>query len=69
MLKTPAFALLVFLLAAMGAQAQTATGTMQGTVEDDTGAVIVAAKVKLTDLAANQAREQDINEQGDFEFR
>ncbi|HYM09707.1 MAG TPA: carboxypeptidase regulatory-like domain-containing protein, partial [Bryobacterales bacterium] len=37
--------------------------------KDDTGAVIVAAKVKLTDQATNQSREQNTNAEGIFEFR
>jgi len=69
MLKTQALLGVVFLLAVIDAQAQTATGTIQGTVNDDTGAVVVGTRVRLIDEATNQAREQISNEEGIFEFR
>jgi hypothetical protein len=49
--------------------AQTATGVIQGTVRDDTGAVLVGASVKLTEQATNVSREQTTNQEGIFEFR
>src|SRR5258708_36998580 len=62
------FVLIVFFIA-VSAKAQTATGVIQGTVTDDSGAVIVNTKLKLTDNATNQAREQTSNSEGYFEFR
>ena len=56
-------------LAAACTQAQTATGVIQGTVNDNTGAVIVGAQVKLTDQGTNQTRDQKTNAEGIFEFR
>ncbi len=61
--------LLSFFFAAISVHAQTATGVIQGTVRDDSGAIVVGAKVKLTDQATNQAREQVSNAEGLFEFR
>src|SRR5260370_39227066 len=69
MAKNLAVALTVLLLAVVSAHAQTATGVIQGTVKDDTGAVIVGVRVKLTDQATNQTREQNTNAEGIFEFR
>src|SRR6266852_6674889 len=69
MAKNLAVALAASLLAVVSAQAQTATGVIQGTVKDDTGAVIVGVRVKLTDQATNQTREQNTNAEGIFEFR
>jgi len=65
------FAALFFVLLPLvvSVQAQTATGVIQGTIKDGTGAVIVGAKVKLTDQATNQSREQNSSEEGIFEFR
>src|SRR2546425_130808 len=60
---------LVLLPMVVSIQAQTANGVIQGTMKDDTGAVIVGAKVKLTDQSTNQSREQNSDELGIFEFR
>jgi outer membrane receptor protein involved in Fe transport len=51
------------------AWAQTATGTIQGTVRDNSGAVIVGAKISLTDQGTNQSRQQVSGSEGAFEFR
>ena len=48
---------------------QTATSTIQGTVVDESGAVIPGAALKLTEKATNQVREQVSNQEGNFEFR
>src|SRR5438477_5885496 len=69
MTKYLAVALAAALLAVIPAHAQTATGVIQGTVKDDTGAVIPGVRVKLTDQATNQTREQNTNAEGIFEFR
>ena len=69
MAKNLALALAILLLVVVSAQAQTATGVIQGTVKDDTGAVMVGVRVKLTDQATNQTREQNTNAEGIFEFR
>ena len=62
-------ALCLLLLAIPGIQAQTATSTIQGIVKDDTGAVIVGTRVKLTNEGTAQSREQVSNSEGYFEFR
>src|SRR6185369_14041560 len=49
--------------------AQTATGVIRGTVQDPSGAVLVAVHVLLLDRARNQSWEQTTNEEGFFEFR
>jgi Carboxypeptidase regulatory-like domain/TonB dependent receptor len=59
----------VLLLVAIRAQAQTATGVIQGTISDSSGAMIVGARVTLTDQGTNQTREQATNSAGIFEFR
>lgn len=69
MAKNLALVFFVLLLVHVSAQAQTATGVIQGTVQDDTGAVVAGAQVKLTDQATNQARRQNTNAEGIFEFR
>jgi hypothetical protein len=69
MAKNTAVTLAALLLAVVSAEAQTATGVIQGTVKDETGAVIVGVRVKLTDQATNQTREQSTNAEGIFEFR
>ena len=51
------------------AWSQTATGTVQGTVVDESGAVIPGAALKLTEKATNRIREQVSNQDGNFEFR
>src|SRR6266852_1776344 len=69
MTKNLAGVIFALLSVVVSIQAQTANGVIQGTIKDDTGAVIVGAKVKLTDQATNQSREQNSNELGIFEFR
>src|SRR5262245_8551514 len=69
MKRTLLFGLAVFLAGVADGLAQTATGTIQGTVKDETGAVVVGAKVRVTDQATNQSREQTSNQEGVFEFR
>ena len=58
-----------FLFTAAIACAQTATGVIEGTVRDDSGAFIAGATIRLVNEATNQAREQVSNEEGIFEFR
>ncbi len=42
-------------------------GTIRGTVKDTSGAVISSAKVTITDLETNTARQTNANGDGDFE--
>jgi hypothetical protein len=62
---------LILALAALAgaAGAQTATGTIQGTVRDNTGAVMIGAKLSLTDQGTNRTRQQISGSEGNFEFR
>ncbi|HET8638087.1 MAG TPA: carboxypeptidase regulatory-like domain-containing protein, partial [Acidobacteriaceae bacterium] len=53
---TAAAALLFFALAPTPLHAQTATGSIVGTVTDTSGNVIVGATVTVTDVATNQTR-------------
>jgi hypothetical protein len=69
MTRNTTLVLAAFVLAVVSAEAQTATGVIQGTVNDDTGAVMVGVRIKLTDQATNQTREQYTNAEGFFEFR
>ena len=66
MIKTLVLRVSVFLIAVIGAQGQTATGTIQGIVKDETGAVVVGARVRLTDQATNQSREQTLQRRGNL---
>ena len=49
-----------------GAFAQVSTGTITGTVHDSTGAVIVGAKVTITQTATAEQRESVSNDKGEF---
>ena len=69
MTRNTTLVLAAFVLAVVSAEAQTATGVIQGTVKDDTGAIMVGVRIKLTDQATNQTREQHTNAEGIFEFR
>src|SRR4029453_16323035 len=66
--KTSALVIVLFLLG-VGARAQTARGTIQGTLNDETGAVVVGGRVRLIDEGTSLAREQTSNDEGIFEFR
>src|SRR5208282_1696543 len=49
--------------------AQTATGTIQGSVFDPSHALVSGAQVTVTELQTNQTRSQPSNAEGFFEFR
>jgi len=49
--------------------AQTSTGVIRGTLQDQTGAILVDVHVTLRDEARNQSWVQTTNEEGFFEFR
>src|SRR5215467_9229305 len=49
---------LILALAVITLRAQTASGVIEGVVKDDSGALVVGARVKLTDESTNQSREQ-----------
>ena len=59
---------LAVLLTTAGAIAQTVTGTVSGSVVDNSGAVLVAAEVKLTNDTTGVARTAQTNETGTFVF-
>jgi hypothetical protein len=65
-----AFALLMFPLLALlpAANAQTVTGSMTGTVVDSAGALVVGAKVQLTNQISKQVREYTTTGNGTFIF-
>jgi hypothetical protein len=52
-----------------GAWAQSTLGVVLGTVTDSSGAVIKGARVKLTNLGENTARESVCDDQGGYEFQ
>ena len=60
--------LLLALLACGAAVAQTVTGTISGTVLDDSGQAIAGATVKLTHTRTGETRAASTNESGDFSF-
>src|SRR5579884_3004618 len=55
---------LLFALVCSFASAQTPTGTITGTVTDQTGAVIPNATITITDKATNTSRSETTNAQG-----
>jgi hypothetical protein len=61
---------LAFALVVCGAAtfAQQGASTIRGTVTDPTGAVVPGAKVRITNLATNQVREQTTSSAGTFNF-
>jgi len=60
------FLLLTCVLAYAPAQTTIATGSIQGTVTDPAGAVVVNAKVIITNLDTNQVRETTTSSSGNF---
>jgi len=60
------FLMLAFACAFMPAQTTIATGSIQGTVTDPAGAVVVNAKVIITSLDTNQVRETTTSSSGNF---
>jgi hypothetical protein len=58
-----------FLLSASTLYAQTATGTIQGAVNDSSQAHIPGARVTVTEVGTNQSRVQTSDASGSFEFR
>ena len=59
---------LIFVLAAACAWAQTGTTSLHGSVADKTGAVIVGAKVTLSNAQQGLHREATTNSSGEYEF-
>src|SRR5262249_15947594 len=48
--------------------AQTSTGTVQGTVTDQSGSPVAGARLKLTEQSTSLSREQLTGAEGNFEF-
>ena len=63
---TKIFALFTLFAAAMPLPAQVLYGTLTGTVEDTSGAVVAGAPVKVSNEAIGQARETTTNAAGTF---
>ncbi|HKV04132.1 MAG TPA: carboxypeptidase-like regulatory domain-containing protein [Candidatus Acidoferrales bacterium] len=71
MTRTHNFSLFVLLLVAGGfhpAAAQTDRATLEGTVSDQSGAVIMDARVKISAVATGQAQERATNDHGFYRF-
>ena len=67
--STSLFALLLgLLISPWDAQAQAPTGTIQGTVLDSTGAVIVGARVMISQPVAGVSRTTETDDHGEFRF-
>jgi hypothetical protein len=62
------FGFVIILIAASLASAQTGTTSLHGTVADKTGAVIVGAKVTLSNARQGLHREAMTNSAGEYEF-
>lgn len=60
--------LLLIMLAASAAPAQTSRGTVSGTVTDPNGAVVSGAAVTLTNVQTNVSRETTTNAEGFYRF-
>ncbi len=63
-----AFLCLCIALLSSVAMAQTTSGTITGTVTDQSGAVVPGAKITLTDEATKDAREVTGGDNGEFVF-
>src|ERR1700704_746905 len=63
----PVFCLFTALLTTM-ASAQTTSGTITGTVTDQSGAIVPNAKIVLTDETTGDSREITGSESGEFVF-
>jgi hypothetical protein len=61
-----AAALIAFLFSAGSARAQKDTGAISGTVKDASGAVVVGAKVRVTDLDRGTQSDALTNDSGDY---
>ncbi len=61
-----AFALLVVLIAGLGAFAQTDTGSITGVVKDPNGAIVPGATVEVTNLKTGEERTVTSNDDGTF---
>ena len=59
---------ILVLLCACGLQAQQTSASIQGRVVDSQGAVVVGAKVTLTDQRQGSSREENTNTSGEFSF-
>ncbi len=55
-------------VAVFSLSAQTSTGTIQGTVTDQSGSPAAGVKLKLTETSTNLSREQSTGVEGNFEF-
>jgi hypothetical protein len=67
-LRTISLALLIAAFSAVAAWSQAVNSTVLGTVTDSTGAVVVGAKVTLTEANTNVSRNGQTNESGNFVF-
>src|SRR5262249_43491045 len=63
-----AFLLLTFLTLSSQAQAQTSTGEVNGTVSDQSGAVVPSATVRLVNTSTNISTQTTTNSSGYFTF-
>ena len=69
LVRAPARCVALFILSIVGAQAQTATGSVAGSVRDPSGAVVSGAVITLDNVATNEARTTKSNELGYYSFQ
>src|SRR5262249_44649302 len=62
------FSLLIFSIHSLCLWAQLTVSTLRGTATDQSGAVVVGAKIRAVNLETNLTREVVTNENGDFEI-
>jgi outer membrane receptor protein involved in Fe transport len=56
----------LFLVCAIGANAQVSTGTLAGSISDQTGATVAGARILAKNLATGDSREAQANARGEF---
>src|SRR5690242_16775721 len=62
------FSLLAFSIQSFCLWSQLTVSTLRGTATDQSGAVVVGARIRAVNLETNLSREVDTNDNGDFEI-
>ena len=62
------YCLLALCIQSLSLWAQLTVSTLRGTATDQSGAVVVNARIRVVHLETNLTREVDTNENGDFEL-
>ena len=62
------YCLLALCIQSLSLWAQLTVSTLRGTATDQSGAVVINARIRVVHLETNLTREVDTNENGDFEI-